>query len=78
METIHVNELSAYEFTDCSTYGTTYGGSILVSTHLDVLSMLMLVIFTLTSVALVHSVRHFSRGLHVVLTDSNDEHALIR
>jgi len=39
--TIHVNELSAYEF---STYGTRYGGSILVSTHLDVLLMLMLVI----------------------------------
>ena len=34
--------------------------------------------FTLTSVAVVHSVRHFFRRLYVVLTDSNDEHALIR
>jgi hypothetical protein len=39
--TILVNEISAYEF---STYGTRYGGSILVSTHLDVLSILIFAI----------------------------------
>jgi len=39
--TILVNEVSAYEF---RTYGTRYGGSILASTHLDVLLMLMFVI----------------------------------
>ena len=41
MATILVNELSAYEL---RTYGTRYGGSILASTHLDVLLMLMFVI----------------------------------
>jgi len=39
--TILENELSAYEF---RTYGTRYGGSILASTHLDVLLMLLFVI----------------------------------
>jgi hypothetical protein len=38
---ILVNELSAYEF---RTYGTRHGGSMLASTHLDVLLMLMFVI----------------------------------
>ena len=56
MATILVNELSAYEF---RTYGTRHGGSMLASTHLDVLLMLMFVI-TLHSLS---SSRSFSQAI---------------
>ena len=58
MATILVNELSAYEF---RTYGTRYRGPILASTYVGFFFCASgRRNFTLTSVAVVHSVRLFS------------------